>query len=74
LLLVRQYAFVDCSGCSGTSGWTRLLGLKLDGPGGTFALALGGQRSGKSYRITAAGPNRGTTYAPDASIVVQASG
>ncbi len=68
---IRHYAFVDCSGCPGTSGWKRLLGLKLGGPGGTFALALAGQRSGKSYRITAAGPNRGMTFAPDASIVVQ---
>jgi hypothetical protein len=71
---IRHYAFVDCSGCPGTSGWKRLLGLRLEGPGGTFALALSGQRLGKSYRVTVAGPNRGTTYAPDASVVLQASG
>jgi hypothetical protein len=71
---IRHYAFVDCSGCPGTGGWKRLLGLRLEGPDGTFALALSGQRLGKSYRITAVGPNRGTTYAPDAGVVVQASG
>lgn len=66
---VRHYAWIDCLGC-GSSDWKRLLGVKLAGPGGTFALFLGPGRRGTSYRVTVEGPNRGTTRAPDASVIV----
>jgi hypothetical protein len=67
---VRHYAFVDCLGCKG-SGWNRLLGLRLAGPRGAFALLLRPAWAAPSYRVTVAGPNRGWTYAPDASVVVR---
>lgn len=66
---IRHYALVDCRGC-GTSGWKRLLGVRLEGPRGTFALALGPGRRGTAYRVSVAGPNRGWTFAPDAVVTV----
>jgi hypothetical protein len=69
---VTHFAFVDCDGCPGTAGWTRLLGLRLEGPRGTFTLRLTPKRQGRRYRVTVPGPNRGWTYAPDATVVVVA--
>lgn len=69
---IRHYAFVDCRGCPGAPAWKRLQGVTLAAPGGTFRLALTPQRKGSEYRVTVAGPNRGWTYAPDATVVVQA--
>lgn len=67
---IRHYALVDCRGCPGARGWQRLLGVALHGPAGRFSLSLTPKRSGNRYRVTVAGPNRGTTYAPDATAVV----
>jgi hypothetical protein len=67
---IRHYAFVDCFACEG-SGWNRLLGLRLAGPRGAFALLLRPAWAAPRYRVTVAGPNRGWTYAPDASVVVR---
>lgn len=69
---VTHFAFVDCEGCPGTSGWARLLGVRLEGPRGAFALKLTPRRLGSRYRVTVPGPNRGWTYAPDATVVVSA--
>jgi hypothetical protein len=67
---VTHFAWVDCWRCDGAAGWKRLLGVRLRGPKGTFALALRpGWRSSR-YRVTVLGPNRGADYAPDAVTVV----
>lgn len=69
---VRHYALVDCLGCAGATGWKRLLGVRLRGPGGTFTLLLRPAWAAPRYRVSVTGPNRGWTYAPDASVVVPA--
>jgi hypothetical protein len=67
---IRHYAFVDCLRCQGAAGWRRLLGVRLQGPRGSFSLLLRPAWAAPRYRVTVAGPNRGWTYAPDASVVV----
>lgn len=67
---VTHFAWVDCWRCSGARGWKRLLGVRLRGPGGTFALALRPAWRAQRYRVTVLGPNRGADYAPDAVVVV----
>lgn len=69
---IRHFALVDCLRCQGAAGWRRLLGVRLAGPGGTFRLALRPSWRASRYRVTVAGPNRGWTYAPDATAVVTA--
>ncbi len=71
---IRHFALVDCDGCPGSNGWARLLSVSLRGPGGSYSLTLFPKRLGDRYRISVAGPNRGWTYAPDATVVVPASG
>ena len=63
---VTHYAWVDCWRCGGAAGWKRLLGVRLKGPRGTFALAVRPAWRASRYRVTILGPNRGTDYAPDA--------
>lgn len=62
---VRHYAYVDCFACAGSTSWKRLLGIapRTDG---SFRLFLRPEWQTKRYRVTIAGPNAGTTYAPDA--------
>lgn len=67
---VTHFAWVDCWRCGGADGWKRLLGVRLRGPKGTFALALRPAWRASRYRVTVLGPNRGTDYAPDAVVVV----
>jgi len=69
---IRLYAWVDCWRCQGASGWKRLIGVRLAGPNGTFSLFLKPAWQATRYRVTVPGPNRGTTYAPDASVVAAA--
>jgi hypothetical protein len=69
---IRHYAMVDCDGCPGTSGWSRLLAVRLAGPRGSYMLPLFPKRRGDRYRVTVTGPNRGWAYAPDATVVVPA--
>ena len=64
-------AFFDCAGCGGV-GWTRF-GAKRTAQNGTFALTVPLPRRGKTYRVSIAGPNRGTTLAPDASTTAPSS-
>lgn len=68
---VTHYAWVDCWRCGGARGWKRLLGVRLRGPDGTFALALRPAWRAPRYRVTVLGPNRGADYAPDAVVVVK---
>jgi hypothetical protein len=65
---LRHYAFVDCLGCRGTRAWTRLTAV-LTRANGSFRLFLRPAWRGSRYRVTVAGPNRGTTLAPMASAV-----
>ena len=62
---LRIYVYVDCLGCPGKSGWSRLIGVapKADG---TFGVFLKPSWLGRRYRATVAGQNVGTTFAPDA--------
>jgi hypothetical protein len=68
---VAHFAWVDCWRCGGAPGWKRLLGVRLQGPKGTFALALRPAWRASRYRVTVLGPNRGADYAPDAVLVVE---
>jgi len=69
---LRIYVFLDCLGCPGTSGWSRMIGVapKADG---TFAVLLRPSWMGRRYRATVAGPNLGVTFAPDAQAEIAAS-
>jgi len=67
---VTHFAWVDCWRCGGAGGWKRLLGVRLRGPKGTFALGLRPAWRASRYRVTVLGPNRGADYAPDAVVVV----
>jgi hypothetical protein len=64
---LRHYAFVDCLGCR-TPAWRRLTAV-LTRTKGSFRLFLRPAWRGSRYRVTVAGPNRGTTLAPVASAV-----
>ena len=63
---VRIAAFLDCFGCPGKPGWSRLLGV-FPRADGTFSAFLKPAWRGARYRATLTGPNLGTTLAPDAS-------
>jgi hypothetical protein len=62
---LRIYVYLDCLGCPGATGWSRMIGVapKADG---TFAVFLRPSWVGRRYRATVAGPNVGATFAPDA--------
>jgi hypothetical protein len=68
---LRIYVYLDCLRCPGTSGWSRMIGVapKADG---TFAVFLRPEWMGRRYRATVAGPNVGTTYAPDVQAEIAA--
>jgi hypothetical protein len=66
---LRHYAFVDCLGCGGTRTWKRLTAV-LTRANGSFRLFLRPAWRGSRYRVTVAGPNRGTTLASVASAAV----
>jgi hypothetical protein len=68
---LRIYVYVDCLGCPGKSGWSRLIGVapKADG---TFGVFLKPSWLGRRYRATVAGQNVGTTFAPDAQAEIAA--
>jgi hypothetical protein len=68
---IRLIAYVDYARRGG--GWARASGVFLRPPLGSFALFLRSGWRSTRYRVTAAGPNRGTTLAPDARVVVPAS-
>jgi hypothetical protein len=63
---VRIYVYLDCLGCAASpSGWSPMLGVAPRADG-SFAVALRPNWAGRRYRATVAGPNLGTTLAPDA--------
>jgi hypothetical protein len=68
----RIYVLMDCFSCGGKPGWTRMLSVppKADG---RFSVYIQPQWKGTRYRASVAGPNLGTTLAPDAQAVVSAS-
>jgi hypothetical protein len=67
----RIYVYLDCFGCPGKPGWSAMLGV-APGSGGSFAVFLRPSWQGSRYRATVAGPNLGSTYAPDAQTVIAA--
>jgi hypothetical protein len=68
---LRIYVYLDCLGCPGKTGWSRLIGVapKADG---TFRVFLKPSWLGRRYRATVAGPNVGTTFAPDVQAEIAA--
>jgi hypothetical protein len=68
---LRVYVYIDCFGCPGKTGWSRLIGVapKADG---TFGVFLKPSWLGRRYRATVAGKNIGTTFAPDAQVEIAA--
>ena len=66
---IRLYALIDCWRCQGALDWKRMIGVRLKGPDGSFSLLLRPEWQSSRYRVTVAGPNRGTSYAPDAAVV-----
>jgi hypothetical protein len=68
---LRIYVYLDCFGCPGAPGWSRMLGVapKADG---SFGVLLRPSWLGRRYRATVAGPNVGTTYAPDVQAEIAA--
>ena len=68
----RIYVYLDCFGCGGKPGWTRMIGLppKADG---SFAAFLRPEWVGKRYRATVAGANIGAVFAPDAQTEIAAA-
>jgi hypothetical protein len=66
---IRSLAYVDFAR---QGGWRRAVGVFLRPPSGSFTLFLQARWRSTRYRITVAGPNRGTTLAPDARVVVPA--
>ena len=67
----RIFAFLDCFACPGAS-WRRMSGVAPRADG-TFRLLVKPKDRGKRYRVTIAGPNLGSTLAPDASAVTPTS-
>lgn len=69
----RIYVYLDCFACPAATGggWARMLGVAPRADG-SFAVRLRPKWLGKRYRATVAGPNVGTTFAPDARVVSSA--
>jgi hypothetical protein len=67
----RIFAFLDCFACPG-AGWRRIGGVAPRADG-TFRLLVKPKDRGKRYRVTIAGPNLGSTLAPDASATAPTS-
>jgi hypothetical protein len=67
----RIFAFLDCHSCPGPV-WRRIGGVAPRADG-TFQLLVKSSFLGNRYRVTIAGPNRGSTLAPDASAIATTS-
>ena len=68
---LRIYVYLDCLGCGGKPGWTRMIGVSPRSDG-TFAAYLRPEWNGKRFKATVAGPNAGVVFAPDARAEVAA--
>jgi hypothetical protein len=62
---VRVTVFVDCFGCPGKRGWSRMLGV-FPRPDGSFRVFLKPAWQGDRYRASVDGPNVGAILTPDA--------
>ena len=67
----RIFAFIDCVACQGPA-WRRIGGVAPRADG-TFRLLVKSKDLGRRYRVTIAGPNLGSTLAPDASSITKSS-
>lgn len=69
----RIYVFLECFACPAAAGggWAPMLGVAPRADG-SFRVLLRPTWVGKRYRAKVAGPNVGTTFAPDAEVVVSA--
>ena len=67
----RIFAFLDCFGCT-TPAWRRIAGVAPRADG-TFRLLVKPSFKGTRYRVTVAGPNSGSTLAPDASAIARST-
>jgi hypothetical protein len=67
----RIFAFLDCDACPGPA-WRRIGGVAPRADG-TFRLLVKSKDVGRRYRVTIAGPNLGSTLAPDASSITTSS-
>ncbi|HEY4348118.1 MAG TPA: hypothetical protein VGM80_11060 [Gaiellaceae bacterium] len=67
----KIYVYIDCFGCGGQPGWAPMLGVAPK-PDGSFTVLIRPAWKGSKYRAEVAGPNAGTTYAPDAQTIVSA--
>ena len=65
-------AAIDCFGCAAARGrhWFRVTAVKTR-PDGRFGATIARAWSAPKYRVSVAGPNAGTTLAPDAAAVVR---
>jgi hypothetical protein len=62
---LRAYAYIECFACPASPrGWGQIVGVSPRRDG-TFSARLRLAWRAKRYRATIAGPNRGTTLAPD---------
>jgi hypothetical protein len=67
----RIFAFLDCAACQ-RPAWRRIGGVAPRADG-TFRLLVKPKDIGRRYRVTIAGPNIGSTLAPDASSMTKSS-
>jgi len=65
---IRINVYLDCAGCPGANGWKRMLGVAPRADG-SFRASIRPEWEGSRYRATVAGPDRGTTRAPDARAI-----
>ena len=65
-------AALDCFTCLGSRGWVRFTQVRTRA-NGSFAATVPLPARAARYRVTIAGPNRGTALAPDASATVATS-
>ena len=63
--------YLDCFACGGKAGWIRMIGVAPRADG-SFAVLVRPSWQGTRFRATVAGPNAGTTFAPDAQAVISA--
>jgi hypothetical protein len=70
----KIYVFLDCFGCpAAKTGWGKMLGVP-PAADGSFRVYVQSKWIGSKYRASVAGPNTATTWAPDASVTINAGG
>ena len=71
---VRHVAWIECFACLEAPGWRSVTSVPPDAADGSFLLLLRPAWSSDRYRVSIVGPNRGATYAPDASVIADRTG